>query len=392
MKSFVFLLLFSLSLTAGAQTLVQNSSFENATGACPITATDFSTIVNPWYEAQGIVNYFHLTCGNAGDSATTNNTIPFDGDGMIGIPVYGPDPTNTNYIRGYVGVQLSEALVAGRRYRFTFWVKPVINNDLMVGYGIDNIGAVFTDSIIEGTTANNVYELTPDVRAVNPVVDMNNWTAVCGIFTAKGGERYVTLGNFSIDSETAREPLNNAVNPLFSYALIDYLELVPNDLPELPQDTFICAETRIDINLSQPGVSVTWQDGDINTFYTITEPGTYWADIRSASCAYRDTMIVIDGNCDNCQLYIPNAFTPNGDNKNDIFLAQVEEGCNLESFKIQVYDRWGQKVFESINPNQGWDGANIDEMGVFTYAVEYRFNKLNQSQSISRKGTLTLIK
>jgi gliding motility-associated-like protein len=53
-------------------------------------------------------------------------------------------------------------------------------------------------------------------------------------------------------------------------------------------------------------------------------------------------------------VYIPTAFTPNSDGMNDEFRVKGE---NLQDFKMLVYDRWGEKIYESENPNEGWDGT-----------------------------------
>jgi gliding motility-associated-like protein len=53
-------------------------------------------------------------------------------------------------------------------------------------------------------------------------------------------------------------------------------------------------------------------------------------------------------------VFIPTAFTPNSDGMNDMFRVKGE---NLQNFRLMVYDRWGEKIFESSNPNDGWDGT-----------------------------------
>ncbi len=53
-------------------------------------------------------------------------------------------------------------------------------------------------------------------------------------------------------------------------------------------------------------------------------------------------------------VFIPSAFTPNSDGMNDVFKIKGE---NLQDFKLLVYDRWGEKIYESTNPSEGWDGT-----------------------------------
>ena len=54
-------------------------------------------------------------------------------------------------------------------------------------------------------------------------------------------------------------------------------------------------------------------------------------------------------------IYLPNTFTPNGDNKNDIFKVEGEN-IGMLNFSFEVYNRWGELIFFTDNPYQGWDG------------------------------------
>ena len=68
-------------------------------------------------------------------------------------------------------------------------------------------------------------------------------------------------------------------------------------------------------------------------------------------------------------IYIPNAFTPNGDGINDAFGVKGE---GIRNYHLYVYNRWGEVVFESTNPKQQWDGnyaGNPVEQGVYVYQV-----------------------
>jgi gliding motility-associated-like protein len=70
-------------------------------------------------------------------------------------------------------------------------------------------------------------------------------------------------------------------------------------------------------------------------------------------------------------LYIPNAFTPNGDGLNDNFLAY---GNEIQNFKMEMFDRWGELIFTSTDINAGWDGtvqghSQIAQEGVYVYKI-----------------------
>ena len=369
-----------------AQNLVENPSLEAT--QCPIYSPNPSEYITPWTTYFGTPNYFEPNCGNAGSAATTNNSQPFDGQGFIGLEVYGQ--AGAQYNRDYIHGELKEPLVAGKFYRVSFFAKPVF---LPGGgsYAIDNLGMVLSDTIIDTIPANNVLELQADISATDPIINTSFWTPVCGVYKAKGGERFITIGNFSIDQETAITPLSGSTNPTQGYYLIDFVEVVENDFPELPADTIICSlQDRIDIDIREIDFSYLWQDGTTSGSYLITRPGTYWVQISSPACSYIDTLEVVAVECEECKVFVPTAFTPNKDGKNDIF--QLSANCELVNYHFQVFDRWGKKHFESRDIDVSWDGLNVDKSGTFTYSLEYEYNQKRITETKTRRGIINLIK
>ena len=88
---------------------------------------------------------------------------------------------------------------------------------------------------------------------------------------------------------------------------------------------------------------------------------------------------------------VPDAFSPNNDGNNDLFLLQGWNNC-LTEFTISIYDRWGEKVYESADVNFSWDGmykGKILDPAVFVY---YMHAKLANGRSMAKKGNITLIK
>ncbi|MEL6971894.1 MAG: gliding motility-associated C-terminal domain-containing protein [Bacteroidota bacterium] len=75
-----------------------------------------------------------------------------------------------------------------------------------------------------------------------------------------------------------------------------------------------------------------------------------------------------------CELYVPNVFSPNNDGANDFFLPATN--CILEDYTFSVYNRWGQLLFQTTNPSEGWDGRAKNEFAAhdtYIYSIEYRF-------------------
>jgi len=401
MKKIALLLFLIPALPVLSQNLADNGSLEN-TGPCPIISSELSEVIEPWESYFGTPDYYHQSCGFPGSAATTNNTQPFDGQGFAGIFVYGD--TGTAFQREYLHGELTETLEEGKYYRVTFYVKPLFNDEEGISYAINNLGLLLTDSILDSIPEERVYEVTPQVLVETPVQATSYWTAVCGVIKATGNEQYITIGNFNTDIETQVQPLPGAANPQTAYYMIDYVQVVENDLPQLPADTIICEEERIDLNLSAPDINVIWNRGQVGETgelsgptYTITQPGIYTATVSNINCEYTDTIVVEPSNCDNCKLFVPNAFTPNDpDGTNDIFRVNYDHTCReLLDYRISIFDRWGQKVFESTNIEVSWDGK-IDgdpaSTGVYIYNIEYEYPLFRETVTETLRGAVHLIK
>ena len=84
-------------------------------------------------------------------------------------------------------------------------------------------------------------------------------------------------------------------------------------------------------------------------------------------------------------LYIPTVFSPDGDNTNDIFYVK---GNGFDELSFEIYNRWGQQVFQSDDLNKGWDGNYRNQPSpIGTYVYRLKIEGL-----ITKAGTITLIR
>lgn len=103
-----------------------------------------------------------------------------------------------------------------------------------------------------------------------------------------------------------------------------------------------------------------------------------------------DTIEVTLGECE-CTVYIPNAFTPNADEMNDVFIPEMN--CTYDYYSFMVFDRWGKLVFETDDQTKGWDGyvdGEIMHQGVYAWRLEKSFS--GQSGVVSTMGDVVLIR
>jgi len=123
--------------------------------------------------------------------------------------------------------------------------------------------------------------------------------------------------------------------------------------------------------------TLTWLSGEgvvcatcPNSQIMAKKSGCYLAEaVNSFGCKSRDEVCVevtTDYN-----IYIPNVFTPNSDGNNDVFLVY---GTGLSKFEMTIFDRWGEKLFNSKDQLQGWDGMYkgvLSKQDAYTYMVIY---------------------
>jgi large repetitive protein len=80
-------------------------------------------------------------------------------------------------------------------------------------------------------------------------------------------------------------------------------------------------------------------------------------------------------------MYVPNTFTPDGDEYNNTFYPVFPEGSLIEDYTLIVFDRWGEIIFESMNPEVGWDGSyhgKNSQDGTYTWLIELREGNKNE--------------
>ncbi|MCB0760710.1 MAG: gliding motility-associated C-terminal domain-containing protein [Flavobacteriales bacterium] len=153
------------------------------------------------------------------------------------------------------------------------------------------------------------------------------------------------------------------------------------------------------IDLSQHGLGGLWDFGNgENTPY---EPGENPVVAYEQPGSYEVVLTIInEGGCvdsmllDICilppsPLFIPDIFSPNGDGMNDVLYVR---GNGIEEMQFVVYDRWGEKVFESSDPAFGWDGQFRGQPAPSGVYVYHLFVALNSGIRQTLKGDVTLLR
>jgi gliding motility-associated-like protein len=165
----------------------------------------------------------------------------------------------------------------------------------------------------------------------------------------------------------------------------------------LGPDTSICPGltgslilTNLNANMNLPGTVVSlWNTGEQSSTLTVTEPGRYWLKESIGECSITDSIWIKR----DCYLNIPNSFSPGGDGLNDYFLPRELLSSGLKTFKMNIYNRWGENIFSTTSiDGRGWDGMYNGEqqpMGVYVYVIEVEYaNAIRKNYT----GNVTLIR
>lgn len=159
------------------------------------------------------------------------------------------------------------------------------------------------------------------------------------------------------------------------------------------QDSSICPGDVLLLDATNPGASYVWSTGQTSSTIQVSDTGTYAVSVTNQCNSAAASMAVTFKDCD-CHIYLPNVFSPNGDGINDVY--KVARFCDsLQNFEMKIFDRWGELVFKTNDPNQGWDGVyhgNMSEPGVFAVVVTYSGKESDYYVDRIKKGSITLMR
>jgi len=221
---------------------------------------------------------------------------------------------------------------------------------------------------------------------VNPVLHSNNPQVICnGNAYVLNGHTYTTPGNY-YDTLTTVHGCDSIITT----------NLTVNPLPIIVagKDTTLYVGNSTQLYASG-GVSYHWSPSTYLNNPNISDPIStplnnisYVVIISDTNgCSAKDTVNII---AKESNLWIPNVFDPN--NSDPVNQTFHISGNGIKDLEFVIYDRWGEKVFESNDINQGWDGTFKGEKlskGVFVYYVKATYYN---GQEVEKKGNVSLIR
>lgn len=174
----------------------------------------------------------------------------------------------------------------------------------------------------------------------------------------------------------------------------DSLRIFLGDEPivKLPADTLLCRGGILKLSATWPQSRYKWSTGQTDSVIYVTKGGTY-SVIVTNPCGVAADAVNVRYQEELCDLFIPNAFTPNNDDKNNDFQIFVRGG---KPILMLIYDRWGGKVFDSREKGiYQWNGKSADSdcmEGLYHYVFQYEMPAGSRVRRGTAKGSVLLLR
>jgi gliding motility-associated-like protein len=412
-----------LDVTNDSATYLWQNNSTNETYSVTQTGTYWARVENQCgITADTIaVNYINPPEVDLGNDTTLCNgeTLLLDADNDSATYLWQDNSTNETYTVAQVNmywVRVSNQCgITSDTLTVNYLAPPVIDfgNDtllcpaqtLLLDATNDSAAYLWQDNTVIETytvTQNGVYWASvenqcgtaSDTVEVNfitpPTVELGNDTTLCGNTTlllnaVNDSATYLWQDNSTDASYTVTETNTYWVQVSNQCALvIDTIDVLYLQVPvaELGNDTAICPETSVLLDVELPQVSYLWQDGSTASSFTADTEQIVWVVISNFCGIANDTLLITMKDCDTIphEIVLPNIITPNDDGVNDVLeIAELPQGSQLF-----IYNRWGKRVYQSNNYLNNWDAKDVED-GTYFYVIF-------MSENVQRKGFLQLIK
>lgn len=171
------------------------------------------------------------------------------------------------------------------------------------------------------------------------------------------------------------------------------IKIMPGAITGISNDVSFCLseENKVLSVKVNPGTKVLWNTGSTSPSITVTGDGTYWIRSDSKNCGQQTDSIKVKLKACDCEMIIPNSFTPNEDNRNDYFYPVLQ--CEYSYFKMTIMDKWDNIVFSTNSTNGKWDGrfkGNLCPEETYIYQIESI--EKGSDKKTPRKGKITLFR
>lgn len=393
----------SIQLTADTSICLGNSVPLNVQGIVnatwsPMQFLSNPTVLNPIATPTTTTTY--IVSGNSPSGCLLTDTVTINVFNNPPLPVM---PDTISYCQG---TELSVTVSGAQLYSWSpnSEISTVVGATVVISSTVERYYYCnFTNSC--GTLQDSLF-----VDLIQPTITAGNDTTVCPgepvLMHADGGISYVwnpavqaLLNNGSLVQATPMVPTNYQVIGIDQYGCLDSATVSVNTFPlpfvQTTPDVFAFYGEQVQLGAiaSNPGLLV-WTPPNylscdscanpiaspyLQTTYTVTLFDQNGCSASDNVTIYFDPLI-----------YVPNTFTPNDDEKNPFFLPI---GTNIDDFRIDIYDRWGEIIFTAESLGIAWDGTYKGKKcqdGVYGWKI--RYSPITTAEVFELMGHVTLLR
>lgn len=246
-----------------------------------------------------------------------------------------------------------------------------------------------------GTTADTIYVSflnSPEVKAPTDLSFCDFISPIPTLTATSSGGKAIYSWNtgesgLSIKGNSEGTYIVSGTNNCGSDKDSVTIRVFNSPTPNLGIDTAFCGSFAYPLSVGNGFQSVSWSNGSLSNNITANQYGKYAVKVTDFNgCSGYDELIIGS----NCKLiwYMPTAFSPNGDGKNDVWGPTIKD---VQELKIAIYNRWGEKIWENQEGQTFWDGNHESIMapeGVYTWTASFRSN----FKPYYKSGVLTLLR
>lgn len=331
------------------------------------------------------------------------------GDGVIAY-LHHWDPSEDRSLTQLVWTELVTAPEKDSLYYVEYTTAPTMlyyvpeSSYIMPWCVSFNLGIKLAGADFDGKV-DQTDPMMPDMTAADSGVArrIRGTSQIGNCFTATGLERYFLFGFFLDDTPFDDYSCigSNAYKDFgWSFFIADNIKLEKMKL-EICCDTTLCEKGEIDFSeytdyYALPEKQMLWNDGVVGSKRSFSTSGQYrftmntscgsvtsnWVDIRIEDCQV--------------QVFVPNAFSPNGDTVNDLFVPQFSDDYEITMLRLSVFNRWGQLVFQTrAVDTPGWDGTVrgvLASQDNYLWHLEYEYIEEDRAVTKLEYGELMLVR
>lgn len=171
------------------------------------------------------------------------------------------------------------------------------------------------------------------------------------------------------------------------------IDILDPTVIDLGPDFETCNQDKVILSTGLETGIFSWSTEESTSSITVTESGSYYVTQQVCNVSIVDSIRVDISTLDQT-VYIPNAFTPDGNTLNPVFEVVFGDYSHVLSYKLLIYNRWGQLVFETTDPYEFWNGTGVNGLvqdGVYTYVVKIETD-CDENSVWVKTGHVTVLK